>query len=262
MGRSSRSTANPLTCCIEPNFDVSLLVPNRWRQALVSEQEYIPDSGEKFRTFIENIRWPNNAVIHSYPRLDSILEEAAPDILLAIEEPYSLITARLLRWCIRRTIPFVFHSYQDLYKRYPPPFCWTQRYVLNRSDAALVANKTVEEVLRKKGFLKPVVLYPYGLDPEQFSPPEEMSSGLLKIGYVGRLVPEKGVDLLIQSAKELPSDIRIVIVGDGSERSSLESLAKENGIANIEWRGSATPAALPDIYRELDILVVTFPHGV
>ena len=183
------------------HFDVSLLAPDRWRQALVTEQQYIPDDTELFHTYVEKVRWPQMAVLHSYPRLRKVLQEVSPDILLAIEEPYSLLTARLLFWCRRHDIPFLFHTYQDLYKRYPPPFCWTQRRVFHGAQAALAANRTVEQVLRMKNFAGPIVLYPYGIDPEQFRPAQSRRSGPIRIGYVGRFVPEKGVDLLIEAGR-------------------------------------------------------------
>jgi len=250
-------------------FDVTLLVPDRWRQALIGEQRYVPDDGESFHTVVETVRWPDWAVVHSYPRLQRVLRDVAPDILLAIEEPYSLITARLLRWCRRHHIPFAFHTYQDIYKCYPPPFCWTQRYVLRKSDLAFVANQTVERVLHRKGFEGPIQLLPYGVDPERFSPEarefNSRASGhnrareknKVTIGYVGRFVPEKGIDLLIETAQRLPANVRIVLAGDGPERDRLVAQAVSNGVADrIEWKGAAPHEELPEFYRQLDILVL------
>ncbi|HQQ00715.1 MAG TPA: glycosyltransferase family 4 protein [bacterium] len=239
------------------NWDVTLLVPQHWRQALTREQSYIPDSRESFRTFVEPVRFSRHAVLHDYPNLTPILQQTSPDILLAIEEPYSLITARLLFWCRKRKIPFLFHSYQDLYKRYPPPFCWTQSYVLRHSNLALVANRTVEQVLRRKGFTHPVILYPYGIDPVQFQPVDRQSSTTIRIGYVGRFVPEKGIDLLISALATRSGNTRLVLVGDGPARDSLQKLSNTLGIANrIEWIGPVPPGQLPNIYRNMDILVL------
>jgi glycosyltransferase involved in cell wall biosynthesis len=54
------------------------------------------------------------------------------------------------------------------------------------------------------------------------------------IGAVGRLAAEKGFDLLIRAVHSLLQqglDVRLLIVGDGGERSALEGLAHELGIA-------------------------------
>ncbi len=237
--------------------DVTLLVPTHWRQALPREQAYIPDSNESFRTRVERVRFSNHAVLHHYPDLYRILHETSPDVLLAMEEPYSLLTARLLFWCRKHNIPFLFHTYQDIYKHYPPPFGWTQSYVLKHAHWALVANRTVEQVLRRKGFTRPITLYPYGIDPVQFQPVEKQSSTTIRIGYVGRFVPEKGIDLLISAFAKLPSSTRLVLVGDGPERGALVELSNTLRVADrIEWIDLVPPSQLPNIYRSMDIFVL------
>ncbi len=54
--------------------------------------------------------------------------------------------------------------------------------------------------------------------------------------YFGRLSPEKGVDVLIRAAAGLGRG-RLLILGDGPERESLERLASELGAGNIEFLG-------------------------
>lgn len=55
----------------------------------------------------------------------------------------------------------------------------------------------------------------------------------LLIGAVGRLAPEKGFDVLIQSIAELRKlgfPVRLVIVGEGHDRSRLEALRQQLGL--------------------------------
>lgn len=59
------------------------------------------------------------------------------------------------------------------------------------------------------------------------------ADGPVCFAFVGRLVKEKGVSLLLQSAHELADegfDFRLKIVGDGPERAALEALADELGL--------------------------------
>ena len=62
---------------------------------------------------------------------------------------------------------------------------------------------------------------------------------------VGRLVPVKGMDRLIRAWAEVckvTPDARLAIIGDGGERSALESLVSELGIAeNVHFAGWADP---------------------
>lgn len=52
------------------------------------------------------------------------------------------------------------------------------------------------------------------------------------VGAIGRLSPEKGFDVLIRAAHSLGGDVRLVIVGDGPERPSLERLIADLGLGD------------------------------
>lgn len=56
-------------------------------------------------------------------------------------------------------------------------------------------------------------------------------AGPLRVGFVGRLVPYKGADMLIEAAAPLLEDgrLRLEIVGDGPMRGELEALADRSG---------------------------------
>lgn len=58
--------------------------------------------------------------------------------------------------------------------------------------------------------------------------------------YVGRLSAEKGVHDLIRAMQQLPH-LRLVIAGDGPQKSELEQLAAALGLANIEFVGQVVP---------------------
>jgi glycosyltransferase involved in cell wall biosynthesis len=54
--------------------------------------------------------------------------------------------------------------------------------------------------------------------------------------FVGRLVPEKGLDVLLQAAKLLKNDghrFRVLLIGDGPERANLESLITSNHLQDV-----------------------------
>jgi glycosyltransferase involved in cell wall biosynthesis len=55
--------------------------------------------------------------------------------------------------------------------------------------------------------------------------------------YFGRLVDEKGVDVLIRAAMLLP-ECSFRIVGDGPELGNLKKLAAESGLKNVEFAGA------------------------
>ena len=75
-----------------------------------------------------------------------------PDLVHIDEEPYNLATAHAT-WLARRAgARTLFFSWQNLNRRYPPPFCWTERYVLGRSEHAIVGNRASAQVFAASPF--------------------------------------------------------------------------------------------------------------
>lgn len=77
------------------------------------------------------------------------------------------------------------------------------------------------------------------------------------VAFVGRLDPVKGVDTLIRAFRKIERpDIRLAIVGDGSETAALKALAE--GDSRITFAGySKAPA---DWYRAADLVVMPSHH--
>jgi glycosyltransferase involved in cell wall biosynthesis len=78
------------------------------------------------------------------------------------------------------------------------------------------------------------------------------------IGFVGRLVPEKGADILIEAArllKEQGVKFKIQMGGDGELRGELMALAAQHGVADlITWLGWIDD--VPGFYDAVDICCV------
>ena len=71
-----------------------------------------------------------------------------------------------------------------------------------------------------------------GIDTARFRPPDEPYADPPGIVTVARLIPEKGVHLLIQACAQLQElPWRLQIVGDGAEQNNLRALAEASGLA-------------------------------
>jgi glycosyltransferase involved in cell wall biosynthesis len=175
------------------------------------------------------------------------------------EEPYNLATSHALRLAQRSGAVATFFSWQNIERQYPPPFAQMERWVLNHVDHAIVGNQEAAEVWRHKGYAGPLDVIPqFGVDPEMFSPaephPEEQP---FVIGYAGRLVEEKGLDLLIKAVALLPGKWVLRLLGDGPQREALREMA---GVYNISGSVSIEPpipsTEMPAFYHTLDALVL------
>lgn len=72
--------------------------------------------------------------------------------------------------------------------------------------------------------------------------------------YVGRLSPEKGVDVLLDAWRDQPGLMRLMIVGDGPQRGSVEALAASH--PGVEYRGWLSGPGLTDVMRSASALVL------
>ena len=79
--------------------------------------------------------------------------------------------------------------------------------------------------------------------------------------FVGRLQARKRIDYLLRACAQLESKPRLVIVGDGPERQSLESLAKEI-YPNAEFIGAKHGMELKPYFTEADLFVLPGTGGL
>jgi phosphatidylinositol alpha 1,6-mannosyltransferase len=105
-----------------------------------------------------------------------------------------------------------------------------------------------------------VHLWQRGVDAVRFDPRRRdpalrrslAPEGEVLVGYVGRLAPEKRVDLLSETA-QLPG-VRVVVVGDGPSEPTLRQQ-----LPGALFLGRRTGAELAAIYASLDVFAHTGP---
>ena len=102
---------------------------------------------------------------------------------------------------------------------------------------------------------RPAFLMPRGVDCEQFHPRQRsVKDGVLRLGYVGRVTPEKRVRFLVDLERAMLarglSNFSILVVGDGNERAWLERNLR-HGIFTGVLRGQF----LAEAYANMDLFV-------
>ncbi|GBD20325.1 GDP-mannose-dependent alpha-(1-6)-phosphatidylinositol monomannoside mannosyltransferase [bacterium HR28] len=241
-----------------PDVELLAVVPPFWHENRVGvlqlERRYV----EGYQLVVEPMWFNGHHHVHFYPGLGKHIARFRPDILHIDEEPYNLVTAHAALLGRRYGARILFFTWQNLYRRYPPPFSWFEQLNYRLASAAVAGNHEAADVLRRKGFRGPLAVIPqFGVDPELFRPMTVARAAVPTIGFVGRLVPEKGADLLIRALAQLPGRVQLEIVGDGIERTRLELLATELGVRDrVLFRGGVPPALMPEALNRFDVLVV------
>jgi glycosyltransferase involved in cell wall biosynthesis len=105
-----------------------------------------------------------------------------------------------------------------------------------------------------------VAVIPNGVDIEKYAPgPSDFKESLeasALVGYLGRVDPEKNVDILVRAFQDVdaPDDVKLVVVGSGSEKRRLD---RRYGNARVVFTGQVMDEAKRiAMLRAMDIFVL------
>jgi len=164
------------------------------------------------------------------------LDAFAPN-LVHLSAP-ELLGHRALAWARARAIPSAaavhtrFETYPGYYRLawLRPPLERMLRRFYDRADLVLTPTPSVSALLRDWGVSTPFATWGRGVDHRRFHPDRRdlewrrsigIPDDVPAIGFVGRLVKEKGLDVFADVAAALTArglEHRILIVGDGPAR--------------------------------------------
>jgi len=200
--------------------------------------------------------------LHYYPQLPLLLEFFQPHIVHIDEEPYNYATFHAMRAAHKIAASTLFFTWQNIQRKYPPPFLFFERYAYDHSLYAIAGNQAAADILRAKHFRAPIVTIPqFGVDPTEFAPAPplgKISDGIFHIGFAGgRLVEEKGIQVLLNAIAGLPGNWQLHIIGEGPYKSRLQSLARRLKIEKqITWEPRRPSSAMPQFYNAMDVIVL------
>lgn len=239
--------------------------PQVWEDDLLRVDQKLPDMPRLQRRPVGMIGSPVDPHRSFYRTLTFGIREFRPHIIHAEEEPDSL-AALQIALCRRLFAPrakLLLHTWQNLDRRLSRAVKLVLGASLAGADAIFCANQEAVELLHQRGYCKPTPVIPaVGVDTEQFRPRLTQARGTFRIGYIGRLVPEKGIDTLLQAAallaeqKETP-DCQVVVVGGGPVEASLRQQVQAAGLhAGVEFIPPVPTGQIAGLLGGLDALVL------
>ena len=124
-------------------------------------------------------------------------------------------------------------------------------------DFVLAIGESGVHWFRRCGYT-PGRLFPFCYVTENATVKSASPSGHVKILYVGRLIPIKGVDLLLRAFSLVKTlGARLVLLGDGPEIGQLRRLATELRIDDaVDWLGSKENSEVASIMASADLMVL------
>jgi glycosyltransferase involved in cell wall biosynthesis len=144
---------------------------------------------------------------------------------------------------------------------------WLLEMCLRRSQLVSVVSEAMRDALSAR--------YPWAADRLRFVPngvamntardcrSPLADEGPARLIGVGSLIPRKGFSVLMEALAQLPVPPQLTLVGDGPERSELETTARRLGLTEqVHFAGSVPPERVPTLLSEADMFVLpSFSEG-
>lgn len=221
--------------------------------------------------------------IHSLPysfsfpfsKFHKIAEEQEIEVVSALHD-YSTNTATAAAFSWVHGIPFVY-TLQGIGAKTGHPIADALIELYDKTIETAIASKSRKVILLSARLMSRakelgvkesnVAVVPSGVDSKHFNPDRAEAKkkaqihrnelnidDKIVIGYVGRLIPKKGLTYLFSAAKQIRNkhpNIVLLVIGDGPQRHELETMAKNSGLETIftGWQSDVLPYyALMDVF--------------
>ncbi len=267
MNRTSGRRRYETLAARRPDIHLTVVSPDRWWEYGAAMPVDPPVGPLDFR--VQPIRWLRVPLAvwncHHYVDLGRVIQQIQPDVIHLWEEPWSFVAlqATRLRAKLAPQAALLLETDQNILRSLPPPFEQIRRYTLRKTDLLVARQTAALDVSRACGFTGPSANVEYGVDATIFAPRDrdearrELGGDAFTIGYVGRVIPEKGLDTAIDALARCDMRVCLVIVGTGPAEDELRDQSQRLGVADrVRFLGSKSPAAVARIINGLDCLIL------
>ncbi len=169
--------------------------------------------------------------------------------IIHIQKPYDLLPALIAGRISGAKVILGCHG-EDFYRG--------DRWLAQQVDGAVSCSRFNAATVMQRYPIDIEVVY-NGINTTVFAPPASPppASAALRLLFVGRLQPWKGVDTAIRALTELPNTT-LTIAGDGVHRAELSELVGTLGLQDrVTFLGSVERSNIPALMHHHDLLVAT-----
>jgi glycosyltransferase involved in cell wall biosynthesis len=199
------------------------------------------------------------------PALVGELRRARADVMVLHEpNPWALLSAALAR----PTMPLAIWFHSEVIRprlQYALFYHPMVRAVYGRARRIIVSSPALGESARALApYRDRVRVIPFGIDADRWRPAADVlarardiraaSNGRPIVLFAGRMVPYKGLDVLLRAIA--PLDVDAVLAGDGPSRQALTQQARGPMQARVRFPGEVADDELRALYHACDVFVL------
>lgn len=212
-------------------------------------------------------------------KIGKILDQFKPDII-HVHQPFVLGDAAYY-YSRKFNIPIVFtlHTQYEMYSHYvplPPDIVkYLCRHIVKRfaekTDLVTTPAESIAGLLRNYGVQNRIKVIPNAIDIDSYREisrdsindmKDELGLGKNKvILYVGRIAPEKNLELLVDAFETVcryKEGVKLLMVGDGTFLQQLKSYTSSKGLdGSVIFTGNVDYKKIPVFYLLSDIFAIT-----
>jgi glycosyltransferase involved in cell wall biosynthesis len=236
--------------------DTRVLVANTGRTTVREHVEGVPVTRAG--------TWVTAGSVAICPAFPQLVRREDPDLIVIHEpNPLGLLAYAVARPSARLVVWFHAEVVRDPRKYalfYRPLFA----HAMRRASRVIVATPPMAAADQLQGYDVPVSVIPYGVDVSRLQASPQVAqraeqfrrahAGPLLL-FVGRLVPYKGLDVLVRAMARVRGTL--VLVGDGPQRGQLETLSEAEGVrGKVIFAGEVSEQDLVAWYHACDVFTL------
>jgi glycosyltransferase involved in cell wall biosynthesis len=228
---------------------------------ITSRDDGLPNLSQESGFYVHRVSYPKIRTIGILPfwvRLCLQIQKIKPDIVHSQSLMYgvpAIMTKKILK------IPYVVWGQgSDIYLP-GKLLSMISKPIIQNADTVLALTEDMKQEIQNI-YNRETIVVPNGIDLMGFKYSSRCSKerGSRTVIFVGRLHPVKGVQYLIEAMtivhQRMP-DIKLIIVGDGTERSNLKRLVEELDLNDcIQFLGQVPQERIPEVMHQADVFVL------
>lgn len=223
------------------------------------DEKYAPIERDSFKQNLVTIHASPISNFWYFTSLHEYIHQLNPDVVFCYQEPWNVSAYMAMMMTKMFKKPFGFFTWENMRRLLPNPYRRIMGDVVHGSDLIVGGNSDAAKIMMEMGGDFIVKELQTGLDTNLFVPIPRLNFDEriepIKLLFVGRLVKEKGIEVILKAFEKLEGDYVLKFVGGRGEMGELITQHKEYG-KKIILEPWTEYTKLPQIYNWADITLM------